>query len=737
MKKPTALILSILCILSSVLIPSFAADEVPAQEFPEGYVAEVPDCYYADEAWLGDRLGAIPDGVKIVCGENAGGLDMTTFEDDGYIIRTSGEETLIAAKAKAGLDRAVRRYAKLYENGRAGEIDEVYHEGYRIDRLTVFGHDISEYTIVIPSDATPRESFAADELQRLLAEACGATLPIVKGAATAKCFDIHDTSDPAITTEQGFRYYSDGERIVLEGHTAFGCATAVYHFLEDQLGWERLTYGTSMLRESDHIDLGECSVLKNTALKYMIFGQHFERAYESNHYLMAFDSERADPTAEQMMNARHNHRQYAGLVAHANHGMTKHVWGNYGYNEWYHVCYSDDSIRENITADVYSYIGDQLAAGKQIGLDLHYIDLSTGDNLNFCHCKKCNATMKEENNANAGPIVRFMNTVSEEIDADYPGLKYLQFAYHGSNVPPKTAPNDLVYFTFCLDGSCTNHPLDGSKCKDMSFDFGGVLGTDATFNNTDYAKWLRGWCELSDHITVWYYMFNAQQRIEYTHMIYDDFKFMYDLGVYGIYWNMTWSGPGTQVITAQMMNALNWNPDMTREEYDDLVNEYIEAEYGDGWSYVRDFINTMGRAQVIADHCWNNWDTKNPCETYYYDNAWYAEQYDRLAAGFDEAHRLTRCAREEMRLEMTSVDMDYKGCFNCYFEAYDNGDEERLAYLSDRYEKMYALFDRFGFAPYAYLTPTVEDIAWNTWVSVRNKLPKGEVQREAPAKYAE
>ena len=142
----------------------------------------------ANAEWLDNRLDEIPDDVVIGIGSDEEyGIDMSDFEDDGYILREMGGEVLIFGASADGLDRAVRKYAKAAEANATSELDEVYHEGYRIEKLTVAGRDISEYTVVYEKDgeiSIPRESgitrgnaeYAAGELVRLIEEACGAHL---------------------------------------------------------------------------------------------------------------------------------------------------------------------------------------------------------------------------------------------------------------------------------------------------------------------------------------------------------------------------------------------------------------------------------------------------------------------------------------------------------------------------------------------------------------------------------
>lgn len=103
----------------------------------------------------GSKTGSEPDKrINIVIGvgsDEAYGVDMSGFEDDGYIIREHGGDVLIFGATGDGLDLAVRKYAKAAETSSVSELDEVYHEGERIKKLTVAGCDISEYTVVYPA----------------------------------------------------------------------------------------------------------------------------------------------------------------------------------------------------------------------------------------------------------------------------------------------------------------------------------------------------------------------------------------------------------------------------------------------------------------------------------------------------------------------------------------------------------------------------------------------------------
>ena len=59
-------------------------------------------------SWLTNRLGdSLENSVYLALG-NDSGIDLSNFENDGYVIRTDGASAVIAGKTATGLDMAVR-----------------------------------------------------------------------------------------------------------------------------------------------------------------------------------------------------------------------------------------------------------------------------------------------------------------------------------------------------------------------------------------------------------------------------------------------------------------------------------------------------------------------------------------------------------------------------------------------------------------------------------------------------
>jgi len=105
--------------------------------------------------WLTERLGAdVPENdilLGIADDADAFDADMSGLRSEGYVIRSIGNDTVILGKTADGLDRGVRYYAN-YCKGESG-LDVTYGEGPKVGKLTIAGHDISEYSIRIEADA--------------------------------------------------------------------------------------------------------------------------------------------------------------------------------------------------------------------------------------------------------------------------------------------------------------------------------------------------------------------------------------------------------------------------------------------------------------------------------------------------------------------------------------------------------------------------------------------------------
>lgn len=680
--------------------------------------------------WLTNRLGDSLSGrIVLAVGDSANGIDMTNFEDDGFVIRADGSSTVIASKTETGLDAAVHKYANAVDTGKADTLDVVYHEGYRIERLTLAGNDISEYKIEYPAEHNENMMFAISEFTRLVKQACGADLAASEGiTSAAKVIEFRHSTDAELK-DDGYRYFFEGDRFVIEGAVKRGCMYGVWRFLQNECGWLALGgYGQTMLLESDHIDV-PADINKSETLAF----QFIEIMHQDQTPPAArFTVDRNSPSLAQ--------NSY-GSIPKANHGFQNYNWG--GYNVSYiQICYTNEDIFYNVKDSIIRYIDDRLASGSVIGWDFLEVDIAQGDNGGYCRCTECLKVAKEENGATSGAVVRFANRMDDEIseNEEYEGLAYLIYAYMGTQPPCKTRLNHDVRVTYAPNGNCSAHKFRGGECNEQ-FSLYAVTDSDI-INNDDFGEWLETWCKLCDNVYVWYYL--LEQNVQtYTVLdnLYDDMKFFFENGIQGMFFNSDNQAISFNHLYLQLAYEMNWNPDMTREEYDELTEKLLALNYGDGWMYIEEYIDILQKGQDLENKCWDCWGYGSYDGNY--DPAYMMEMSDCTSELIERAVDMAVFADQRMRCEILSATVYYQGCYSSYFKAYDDGDEARLNVLRGRYAlamerlaKVGYNLDSFTWAK-LYMNRTIDDEAWNKWVGQReDKLPHGETVRPAPPEYA-
>lgn len=672
MKRICALFLGLILLLSA-LSSCAARPEKHYSDKISVSSSDAEDC----AVWLTDRLGeSLRDRVYISVGDSAG-FDMSSFENDGYILKRDGNGIVIAAKTSVGADIAVRKYANAVDLGKGTDFNITYHEGYRIKKLTLAGRDISEYTVVYPeSDPELRSSansymqYAAADLQRLIAKACGASLALVCGESDASPrIELRRSEELGL---HGYRYFFEGDSLIIEGGSEDGCLNGVYRFLENECGWESLSGGDSLLHEAEHIDVPadteSCAV---PAFDY--FRMANSAVFED------FETDRSVST-----------HPY-GIISYANHSDL--IEGNPSVQ----ICYTNENKFMNVCDNVEAFIRLWVSAGLTVGKDLLDINLGQSDNGTYCRCADCMKVIKEEGSV-SGVVIRWMNALAEnmeERDPEYAKLKYKCFAYFGSQIPCKTHPAENVWVTFAMDWCCVKHTLTGEDCRNR-FPVRAVT-EQPTICNDDFARWVREWCDMSDNIYIWFYTLECHlQRFSVFDILYDNVRYFRDCGVKGLMWEHDDSGFGFMRLDFQLVYELIWNTDMTRGEFDALKDHLFEREYGDGYTYILEYIDILQQAQLRSDVCWDSWAWEDyngygyakPNGYYMRDDEYYADNFDLSAELLERAVTLAGSARQEDRAKRMTVHMYYEGCYSSYFRALDEGNAAEIGKIKERYSLM-------------------------------------------------
>ena len=671
-------------------------------------------------AWLTERLGErLTESVVIGTDAAEYGVDVSALEDDGFFIRSFGRvftgacggEDVLFAKTPTGLDRAVRKYAKMVEAGAV--TDATYHEGARIKRVELAGRDIGEYTIYCENDKYMPE--AAAELAARLKQACGAEISVSTETPAAPYITLRYADDDALSTV-GYRWSVSEDGLTVEcsgGYKPTSAHFAVTRFLEKRFGWLGLSYGYETLGEAEliSIEAGESGGEVNDFVYVSLYGD-FAANDAFDHSTMKLGG------VSNCCHGLQNNRFAASLSKSSNAD-----WAND------QPCYLDDEFFEVSCEDVSEYIENKKKEGKMPGEELCFVDIAAGDNAGWCTCRDCTAMLKAEGSVSAS-IVTWANRLSEALNEKYPGITYGIFAYLGTNKPPRTiVPNEHISVTYCYDSNCAIHVHDGRDCDE-----------------TAKKSYLEDWLDITDYVYVWYYgMDEGFMSTCYTGMVRDNLRYFHDAGVKGLMWEAEDYGFSTAKISKWLSAELAWNIDMTDAEFDEFFGRVCAAMYGDGGAYVKQYCDALALVYRSAK-CASSGFTAAATPTF--APLLLSPIVDTLFSLTEAALANVDSARQEARMTRLSAACIYQGCAASYFDAYGAGDDERVAELSRRYELIEPRLAAFGMSAKGSWQGGIvvwdrenwesdmEVMAWASWRKNARMLSLTVPEREMPERVA-
>ena len=253
---------------------------------------------------------------------------------------------------------------------------------------------------------------------------------------------------------------------------------------------------------------------------------------------------------------------------------------------------------------------------------MNIASVSQNDKNEYCQCDYCKAsyayytyhtgdvndekyvTNCAEKGGAAGNLLAFVNAIAEELEDEYPNLVIDTLAYNYTQAAPKNiVPRDNVCIRVCSIRVCFMHPM--TVCPEHKGPNNAQWTRTKLFMN-DFVNWGK----ICDRIYVWDYTTNFRYYITpFSNFgaIRENMKFYHENGVRGMFPqgnSQSISGEFGE-LRAYLLAKLMWNPYMSQEEYDRHMNEFLKAYYGDGWVYIRQFIDKTTQLVANADSCIN------------------------------------------------------------------------------------------------------------------------------------
>ncbi len=455
------------------------------------------------------------------------------------------------------------------------------------------GFDISQAVIAVVSDAPSTDVFAAQKLKHYLDKITGGNIAIVTDASQDEYVISIATADNG-KADGSYSLVSTDNTLSITGSGNKGTINGVYAFLEKYCGcgWY----------ESEVIVIPENKNLKITAGindNYTPFFEYTEADTKS-----ALDTEFSlangltggvyrDFTVEQGSAV-----EYIGRFAHTlTTGFCKSETYFAEHPEYFalhngfrtpeQLCLTNEKVIEIVTAEVLELLANE----HNPEADIQIVSLTQHDNRSYCQCKNCKA-IDDENGSQSGTIVTFVNEIARRVKETpgYDNVVFDTFAYQYSRkAPSKVVPREDVIIRLCSIECCFGHTLDDENCEE----------------NAAFMEDLKAWGKICNRIYIWDYVNNYRETV----CIFPNFGVMqrnvqifYENNVKGVYEEGNYYIANCDGEFAEMrtylLSKLMQNPYL---DYSALMNDYLNAVYGKGGSYIREFIDIM-TAHAVTDN---------------------------------------------------------------------------------------------------------------------------------------
>ena len=360
--------------------------------------------------------------------------------------------------------------------------------------------------------------------------------------------------------------------MTVRGGNDRGVLYGVYKFLEQYAG---VRYFTPTLEK---IPAGDIVLYDGNMLAY---APAFE--YRHSNWYGSEDEESASWNVKNGMNGSGSITDEMG--GKWNYGSTfVHTIGplsGTGYSNSPNPCLSDPYIFNTVLQNVRYILMDDPS--------INIVSISQNDNSEYCICEECSKVIKEEGSP-AGPLLRFVNKIAEELEKDYPDLVIDTLAYRYTQTAPlKTVPRHNVCVRLCPINCCFTHPLTDCKLEKTNLD--GTQTMSASFM-VDFKKWSK----ICDRIYIWDYTTNFRYYIPTFPnfgVLRENMRYYADHNVLGMFSQGNYQSVSGEFaeLRIYLIAKLMWNPYMGEEEYYAHMDEFLEAYYGAGWENIRKYID--------------------------------------------------------------------------------------------------------------------------------------------------
>jgi len=510
----------------------------------------------------------------------------------------------------------------------------------------------SLYRIVVSRNAIPSERYAAEELQRYLMQICGANLPIVTDEEPMSSHEIllGDNShlrelgvqiDFAKLGTDGFVLKTHGNHLIIAGGKPRGTLYGVYALLEEKLGVRWFTPEVEFVPRMRRVELPALNETQVPALEYReVFWTEMlqwgkEADFAARHRLNGHHYRLTEKHGGRAVVFYPFVHSFDALIPREVCEQRPEFWpmiGGKRVSGYVQRCLSNPDLVKMAIERVKQWIKEHPEAT--------IIDVSQNDTGNWCQCPDCKALDDAEGSPSAS-IIKFVNTIAEAIEREYPHIRIETLAYQYSRKPPKTLrPRKNVIIRLCSIECCFAHPLETCPSEE----------------NRRFREDIKAWEPVAPLLYVWDYTTNFAHYIQpfpNFEVLQANVQFFVKHGVKGLFEQGNYSPGGNgemAPLRAYVLAKLLWNPytDVKRH-----INDFLHGYYGRAAGPIRAYMELLHRQVREKGYHAHIYDS--PTAPYLNDDE-FLDTAERL---FDEAERLAESEEIRFRVQVARLPIWY------------------------------------------------------------------------------
>ncbi len=471
-------------------------------------------------------------------------------------------------------------------------------QGHTNDQRYLVENSNSEYVIVVGAEASPSESHAAMELRQFLFHVTGCKLPIVTDdhpidtkmiivGQNKKLSEIGVDLDITEFGEEGFIIKTSGPHLVLAGARQRGTLYAVYTFLEEKLGCRWYTPKVSYIPKKSTVSLEDLDKQYEPSFEWRMheYPHTWDRDWSARNKLNGewHALDKATGGNFLIRNTSSSRGFYA--IMHPDKYFAKHpeyfsLVDGERRAELGQLCLTNPDVVKIVTEYVQEFF-EQNPDHKAFGI-------IQNDWAGWCECPECQAIIDQEG-ANSGTYIRFINQVAEAIEKKHPGKMIYAYVYTVTLKPPrKVKPRaNVILAVSHMHPSCSSHPVH--KCE----------------KNKPFMETVLEWGKITKKLYVKHYAVDfAHYMLPFPNFsdIAESTKWYKKAGVKGIHYqgasNMQGGGGEFEELRAYFVAKMIWNPDL---DPDGVIDDFMNGYYGSAAPPIRDYFNML-HDKVRNDH---------------------------------------------------------------------------------------------------------------------------------------